>query len=276
MVKDGRRTRCVDASLTHDERVCARARAWQVAPGLFMAGAVNGSAAADSAAAYPVAAGSAAADSAAADSAAHSAAPGSARTHRRRLSREYRHRHCPSREHGRRRCSWPVAEESSFGRASFRFGYQEAVEMRFVRGSFRERAPAVAWARLLVPLLPDVLPSSLQRAAALADFGSGISAVLDRSAWSYHNLDLSLHLHRHPADEWVCLESASVVGPEGAGTCRTTLHDAAGPFGVAAQSLLVTTIPGAALPSPALPGPEGPAAGRQAQNLSADQRAAKS
>ncbi len=54
----------------------------------------------------------------------------------------------------------PLPEESSYGRASFRFGYQEAVEMRFVRGSFRERAPATAWARLLAPLLPGTAPAA--------------------------------------------------------------------------------------------------------------------
>jgi hypothetical protein len=84
--------------------------------------------------------------------------------------------------------------------------------------------------------------------AAVADFGSGISAILDAAAWNFQNLDLSVHLHRQPAGEWICLESASLVGPEGAGTCRTIMHDAAGAVGVAAQSLLVTPT-----------GPRGPA-----------------
>lgn len=197
VVKDGHRTRCVNASLSHDGQVYALARAWQVAPGLVRSATAPGPAAArDSTGTAAAAAGPAA----------------------------------------------PPPEESSYGRASFRFGYQEAVEMRFVRGSFRERAPATAWARLLVPVLPDAVSSPLQRAAGLADFGSGISAVLDRAIWNYHNLDLSLHLHRRPAGEWICLESASLVGPEGAGTCRTTLHDAAGTFGAAAQSLLATAV----------------------------------
>jgi acyl-Coa thioesterase superfamily protein len=134
----------------------------------------------------------------------------------------------------------PLPQESSYGRASFAFGFQEAVEMRFVRGSFRERAPATAWARLLVPLLPGAACTPLQRVAALADFGTGISAVLDRAAWSYHNLDLSVHLHRRPSGDWICLDAVTLVGPEGTGTCLTTLHDQAGPVGSAAQSLLIT------------------------------------
>jgi Acyl-CoA thioesterase C-terminal domain/Acyl-CoA thioesterase N-terminal domain len=188
VAKDGRRTRCVNASLSHGGRVIARARAWQAAPTQVPDTAFPQPPAAHAAAAAPP----------------------------------------------------PLPAESSYGRASFRFGYQEAVEMRFVRGSFRERAPAAAWARLLVPLLPDAVCSPLQQVAAVADFGSGISAVLDSAAWNFQNLDLSVHLHRPPADGWICLESASLVGPAGTGTCRTIMHDAAGPVGVAAQSLFVT------------------------------------
>lgn len=223
VVKDGHRARSLDATLADEGQVFARARAWQVAPGRIPDTAVPRSGAkpatadpvtpdavtADAAAAEPTAPGSATPDPAA-DPAAAAAAPP------------------------------PLPEESSYGRASFRFGYQEAVETRFVRGSFRERAPATAWARLLVPLLPDAACSPLQRVAAVADFGSGISAILDRAAWNYHNLDLSLHLHRQPAGEWICLEAASLVGPDATGTCLTMLHDATGPVGAAAQSLLVT------------------------------------
>jgi hypothetical protein len=193
VAKDGRRTRCVSASLSRDGRVFARARAWQVAPERVPETAFPGPAAGT-----------------------HVAGPGDAAP--------------PP----------PLPSESSYGRASFRFGYQEAVEMRFVRGSFRERAPATAWARLLVPLLPGAVCSPLQQVAAVADFGSGISAILDAAAWNFQNLDLSVHLHRQPAGEWICLESASLVGPQGAGTCRTIMHDAAGAVGVAAQSLFVT------------------------------------
>jgi hypothetical protein len=172
LVKDGRRARCVSASLECQERVCARARAWQVAPG-----------------------GSPCDDQGSADATAPPRLP----------------------------------QDSSYSRARFRFGYQEAVELRFVRGSFRA-------------LLPGRPASPLQLTAALADFGSGISALVDGNAWSYHNLDLSLHLHRNPGGEWICLDAASLIGPNGTGVCRSTLHDAAGPFGAAAQSLFLTPV----------------------------------
>ena len=202
VVKEGRRARCVAAILSGDDRVYARARAWQVAPGRFAPAPV------------PAGTGGTAPDSTAYGRGEPGAAP------------------------------LPVPAASSYARASFRFGYQRAVEMRFVRGSFRAQGPAVAWARLLVPLLPDTPACTVARVMAVADFGSGISAAVDRSAWTYHNLDLSVHLHRYPAGEWVCLDSASVVGPEGTGLCRTTLHDENGPVGAAAQSLFVAAVRG--------------------------------
>jgi Acyl-CoA thioesterase C-terminal domain/Acyl-CoA thioesterase N-terminal domain len=183
IVRDGRRARCVSASLAYQEQVCARARAWQVAPGRSPQGGEDAGAGSN-----------------------------------------------PPR----------LPQESSYGRARFRFGFQQAVELRFVRGSFRAHGPAAAWARLVVPLLPGRPASPLQRTAALADFGSGISALVDVDTWGYHNLDLSLHLHRSPTGEWICLDAASVIGPEGTGVCHSTLHDAAGAFGAAAQSLFLT------------------------------------
>lgn len=200
-VKDGRRARCVSAAVMCEERICARARAWQVAPGHSPA------------------------DGGDAD-AGGPGAPGTS--------------HGSDTGPGGPGAPPPVPQESSYGRARFRFGFQEAVEMRFVRGSFRAHGPAAVWARLLVPLLPGTPASPLQKAAALADFGSGISAEVDTAAWSYHNLELSLHLHRSPAGEWICLDAASLIGPDGTGVCRTTLHDATGPFGAAAQSLFLT------------------------------------
>ena len=42
-----------------------------------------------------------------------------------------------------------------------------------------------------------------QRAVAAADFGNGISRVLDWNEWLFINTDLTVHLHREPEGEWV-------------------------------------------------------------------------
>ncbi|MQA93680.1 MAG: thioesterase family protein [Streptosporangiales bacterium] len=133
----------------------------------------------------------------------------------------------------------PLPEESSYGRARFAFGYQEAVELRFTDGSFRGLGPATAWAMLRVPVLAGEEPTPLQRTLAVADFGSGISAELDVKAYSWSNLDLSVHLHRPPDGPWICMAAASAVGTAGSGLARTLLYDATGAVGQAAQSLFI-------------------------------------
>lgn len=133
----------------------------------------------------------------------------------------------------------PLPPESSYGRARFAFGFQRAVELRFVTGSLRERGPATAWALLRVPVVPGAAPSPLERTAAVADFATGISAEVDRSTHSYANLDLTLHLHRAPAGDWLCMSAATVIGPAGTGLCDTTLHDRTTAVGRCAQTLFI-------------------------------------
>lgn len=136
----------------------------------------------------------------------------------------------------------PLPQESSYGRARFRFGFQEAVEMRFVAGSFRGMGPGTAWAHLRVPLVGDTPAGPAERLLALCDFATGISAEVERDAYSYSNLDLSLHLYRTPETEWTCLDAVTTVGRAGAGVCRATLFDERGGIGQSAQSLFVAPV----------------------------------
>ncbi|MBV8301572.1 MAG: thioesterase family protein [Candidatus Dormibacteraeota bacterium] len=113
------------------------------------------------------------------------------------------------------------------------------VEMRFAAGSFEELGPSFVWIRLRVPLVEGEAPSPLQRALAAADFGNGVSAVLD---WEHHlfiNADLTVHLLRPPEGEWVALNARSWLDAGGTGLAHSVLHDTAGPCGLAVQSLLV-------------------------------------
>ncbi|MDQ3936921.1 MAG: thioesterase family protein, partial [Actinomycetota bacterium] len=99
--------------------------------------------------------------------------------------------------------------------------------------------PAAAWLRLRVPLVEGEEPSPAQRAAAAADFGNGVSAVLDWTEHVFINADLTVHLVREPRGEWVGLDARTVVEADGIGLSESVLHDADGPMGSAAQSLLV-------------------------------------
>lgn len=119
------------------------------------------------------------------------------------------------------------------------FGYFHACEWRFAEGAFLSTGPGVLWARLKVPVVPGEEPSPLQRVAGVVDTASGISSELDFTAYTYANVDLTLHLLRELHGEWVCMEAASKVGPSGSGLCRTRLYDDRGDLGAAAQTLFV-------------------------------------
>jgi hypothetical protein len=118
-------------------------------------------------------------------------------------------------------------------------GYHTAMEYRFVTGSFVEPGPATVWMRMRHPLVPGEQPSPLLRVLIAADSGNGVSATLDYRRYLFINVDLSVHLHRMPAGEWVCLDAITIPQPSGVGLSDTTLYDERGPIGRAAQTLLV-------------------------------------
>jgi hypothetical protein len=58
---------------------------------------------------------------------------------------------------------------------------------------------------------------------------------LDTSAWTFINLETTVHLYAYPGGEWVGLESSAAVEPHGVGLVRTFILDStAGPIGSAA------------------------------------------
>ena len=118
-------------------------------------------------------------------------------------------------------------------------GYHAAVEYRFVTGSFLEPGPATVWMRSRVPVVAGEPLSPLGRVLIVADSGNGVSAALDWRRFLFINVDLSVHLHRLPAGEWVCLDAVTLPQADGVGLADTLLLDERGPLGRAAQTLLV-------------------------------------
>jgi hypothetical protein len=113
-----------------------------------------------------------------------------------------------------------------------------AIEIRFVAGRFGG-GPATGWFRLRVPIVAGEEPSALQRLAAAADFGNGISSVLPWDGFLFINPDLTIYVDRAPVGEWVCLQARTIVAPGGVGTAESVLYDERGRVGRAIQSLLV-------------------------------------
>ena len=128
----------------------------------------------------------------------------------------------------------------------FGFGEEEqpafhrtGMEVRFVDGGADRPGPAKAWFRLRRPVVGDEEPSGVQRAAAAADFGNGISWVLPFDRWIFLNPDLTLHLARPPVGEWVGLEALTLPSDQGMAMAESALYDDHGRLGRAVQSLLL-------------------------------------
>jgi hypothetical protein len=113
------------------------------------------------------------------------------------------------------------------------------MEIRFADGTDYGTGPARAWFRLAVPLIAGETPTGLQRVVAAADFGNGISRVLDFDRHLFVNTDLTVHVHREPVGEWVLVDARTVVDPAGVGLATSRLSDERGALGIGAQTLFV-------------------------------------
>jgi hypothetical protein len=125
---------------------------------------------------------------------------------------------------------WPADDEVA---------YRDALEWRWIEGSFTEPGRATVWSRVVVPLVAgeDIRP--LERLLVMADAASGVSSVLDWKTWLFVNLDLGVHLQRPPHGEWMAMDAHTRIGDAGAGLCTSVLSDGLGRVGVSTQSLLV-------------------------------------
>jgi hypothetical protein len=132
-----------------------------------------------------------------------------------------------------------AGEPGEFFHTGYDVGYHSAMEYRFVAGAFMEAGPATVWMRMKVPLLPGEEPTPLQRVLVAADSGNGVSAALDWRRYLFINVDLTVHLHRMPEGEWVCLDAITLPEANGVGMADTALFDERGPIGRAVQTLLV-------------------------------------
>jgi len=117
--------------------------------------------------------------------------------------------------------------------------HRSGMEVRFVDGGGDRPGPAKAWFRLRRPVVGDEEPSGVQRAAAAADFGNGISWVLPFEHWIFLNPDLTLHLARPPVGEWIGLDARTIPSERGMGLAESAVYDRDGRLGRAVQSLLL-------------------------------------
>ena len=132
-----------------------------------------------------------------------------------------------------------VTEHPAWAASDLVAFHSHACEHRFVEGSWQQPGPVGVWIRLLYPLVAGETPSGVQRVAAAADFGNGVSGSLSYERFVYINPDLTVHLLRPPVGEWVGLRASSYYGPTGAGLAESQLFDVDGRVGRSCQSLFV-------------------------------------
>jgi hypothetical protein len=133
------------------------------------------------------------------------------------------------------RVSWAVDDHVAF--------HKDACEHRFTEGAWDAPGPVGVWIRLRVPVVPDEVASGVQRAAAAADFGNGVSGGLPFERFTFINPDLTVHLLRGPIGEWIGMRTASYYGTStgstGSGFAESALYDGAGRLGRSVQSLIL-------------------------------------
>jgi hypothetical protein len=105
-----------------------------------------------------------------------------------------------------------------------------------------EALTRAAWTRPRIPLLPGEEPSAMSRTLLVADSGSGVSAALPVSEFTFVNVDLTVILPRDPVGEWLLLEASTTIGADGTGLATTVLSDEHGSFGRAVQTLIVAPL----------------------------------
>lgn len=132
--------------------------------------------------------------------------------------------------------SWAIGDEA----VAF---HSHGAEHFIVDGSWSDPGPISLWVRLTTALVAGETPSGVQRAAAAADFGNGVSSAIDFEEFLFINPDLSVHLARPPVGEWIGMVSHSRYGSDtassGAGFAESELYDADGRVGRSVQSLFV-------------------------------------
>lgn len=114
-------------------------------------------------------------------------------------------------------------------------GFIASVDLRRAE---QEPGRATFWVRPRVPLLDEPV-SATARAAGLVDIANGMTVRAAPADVAFPNVDLTAHLHRAPAGEWLGFDTTVTFGATGLGLTSTVLHDVDGPVGMLAQALTV-------------------------------------
>lgn len=120
------------------------------------------------------------------------------------------------------------------------WGYGNAIEWRFVEGSFAEPGPVSLWARVRLPLVAGETPSPIQHLAVLADSTNGVSGEVPLRDWLFIPPTMTMTVARPPEGPWVHLAARTTIAPHGTGVAQGHICDPQGFVAMVGQPLLVT------------------------------------
>lgn len=108
-----------------------------------------------------------------------------------------------------------------------------------IRRDESEPGRARYWVRPSVPLLDTETVSPTSRLLGTVDIANGITPRAFPASVLFPNLDLTAHLIRPPATEWIGFDTTVSFGPHGHGLTHSLIHDEHGPIGTVQQTLTV-------------------------------------
>jgi acyl-CoA thioesterase len=119
------------------------------------------------------------------------------------------------------------------------------MDMRVIGGGgFGHLGPKHLWVREVRPLVEGELPSGLARAAGAADLANPFGNSGEEGL-HFINADVSLHLARPPAGEWIGLDVSFRSSRAGVAAAGCDLYDQEGLFGACSVASVATARLGA-------------------------------
>ena len=102
---------------------------------------------------------------------------------------------------------------------------------------FDERGQGTCWIHVPLNVVAGEPVSPLMHLGMVADLGNGVGQLNYGNAVGTINVDISLHLFRHPRSTWVCLESGARAEPDGMGVVNSRVFDEQGLIGHILQTV---------------------------------------
>ena len=91
-----------------------------------------------------------------------------------------------------------------------------------------------------IPLVAGEETAPLHRLVVVADSTNGVSVRLPIQEWWSIPSTLTVTVERAPGEEWMWMDAATEIGPDGRGVAHSVMSDRRGVLAHVAQPLLVS------------------------------------